>query len=128
MESERRRGYHAFGYALLGGLIVLVAQGFFTEARGDRRNMREWKKKMSGWSRGVGVKCEYCHVKQGRKFDYEADTTMRGVGHYCEEAFVDQLELKGGGELECRHCHDGAPLILPERTEEDRDRDAIKGD
>lgn len=96
--------------ALVGvaaGLFVLVSNQL---AWGDDPQV---KKKMNQWKGELGVKCDYCHVVNGRKFDYEAKTPKKEVAHYCEENFVKKLMTATGKKVSCRDCHEGKPRFLP---------------
>lgn len=100
-------------YLLLGGLLAVVGvQPFVSEARGDRTDIRAMKRKMSGWARELGVKCDYCHVPQGREFDYEAATPKKEIAAHCDEHFVQKLQ-EGGRAITCLTCHQRRPRFFP---------------
>ncbi len=111
MKNSSTRGA---AVALLG-LLLLVGAPWIGEVRGDRPvDEAAMKKKMNAWARELGVKCAYCHVQQGRTFDYEAETPLKRVAHVCDEKFVQRLELQGR-PVSCADCHDRKTKIFPAR-------------
>ncbi|RMG08657.1 MAG: hypothetical protein D6731_21405 [Planctomycetota bacterium] len=134
----RRRVIFALPFACASLLIgAQVGANFFSaQAAPERKRkltLREWKKKMRGWSRAIGKKCNYCHVKDGEEFDYEADTPNKRLAHYCEEHFVEKLLTKAKRPVTCATCHPKRPSFLPREggrpdsagdgDEADRERD-----
>ena len=67
---------------------------------------------MGGLTHFLGVKCEYCHVKD----DYIAPTHNKQVANWMARELIPSLEKKRGGEIWCNDCHvvDGkaTPKIL----------------
>ncbi len=95
-------------------------------ADGKRKlTQREWKKLMNGWARELGVKCHYCHVKQGDEYDYDADTPNKAIAHYCEENFVEKLQLRGK-PVSCVDCHQRKAQFLPRPAEDEGGEDSTQ--
>ena len=103
-------------------LVLLGLGPWVAPAWGDKGkkklSTREMKKKMNGWAREIGVKCAYCHVKDGDEFDYEAETPKKKIASYCEEHFVDVLQLKKR-QVSCQDCHKRKARFLPRSAPED---------
>ncbi|MBX3467355.1 MAG: hypothetical protein KF878_10730 [Planctomycetes bacterium] len=112
-----RDGRRGWALVLLGGLF-LIALAPWTPVQGDAgSDEKAVKKKMQGWSRELGVKCTYCHVQQGREFDYKASTPKKLIADHCEEQFVKRLELKGK-PVSCMDCHQRKPRFFPRDGED----------
>lgn len=111
-----RRGW--LGSLLLGALlaVVLLPWGATHGVRAD--DEKAIKKKMQGWSRELGVKCSYCHVQEGRTYDYEADTPKKTIAHYCDENFVAKLRIESRA-VTCGDCHLKKARFLPREGEAD---------
>ncbi len=123
----KSRGSTLFALALTlaAGLVLGSALGPAPRATAkEERHLstREWKKLMNGWARGLGVKCAHCHVRKGEEFDYEAPTPKKAIAAYCEEHFVDRLQLRGK-QVSCIDCHQRKPQFLP-RPEGDEEEGA----
>ena len=103
--------HQKLGLVALVGLFLLVGNQL---ALGDDPQI---KKKMNQWKGELGVKCDYCHVVQGRKFDYEAETPHKELAEYCEENFVKKLITANGKKISCRDCHQGKPRFMPRAAE-----------
>lgn len=101
---------------ILVALLVLVLAPW-SVVQGVPDDEAKMKKKMQGWSRELGVKCSYCHVQQGRQYDYEAKTPKKEIAHYCEENFVEKLEITDRA-VTCADCHGRRPRFLPREGEE----------
>ena len=101
---------HVVSFVVLVGLWGLVG---LPQAQGDRRSDREIKRTMSQWARELGVKCDFCHVRQGRVFDYEAETHHKEVADYCHHHFQEPLRNEDGEQLSCSSCHDRDPHVFP---------------
>lgn len=113
-----RDGRRGFGVVVLLGLMVLVLAPW-SSVQGDASDEKAMKKKMQGWSRELGVKCSYCHVQQGRTYDYEAETPKKQIAHACEEKFVKRLLLKEGNRpVSCVDCHERKPRFFPRDGQE----------
>jgi hypothetical protein len=112
VERSRKSTYVASMF-LLVGLVALV--GSPGTAEGQRKDERAIKKQMSQWAREIGVKCDYCHVREGRDFDYEAETPMKETAAYCKENFIDVLKDGRGREISCQDCHNRQAKFLPGR-------------
>lgn len=112
-----RDGRRGLGLVILFGLMLLVLAPWTpVQGEGDEKAM---KKKMQGWSRELGVKCSYCHVQQGRTYDYEAETPKKLIAHHCEENFVKRLQLKEGNRsVSCMDCHQRKPRFFPREGED----------
>lgn len=106
-----RDGRRGWSFVLLGGLLLAVLSPW-TAVQGDSGDEKAVKKKMQGWSRELGVKCSYCHVQNGRTYDYEADTPKKAIAHHCDENFVKKLELKGS-PVTCMDCHNRKARFFP---------------
>jgi hypothetical protein len=112
-----RRGW--LGTLVIGALLALVLAPW-NGARGVRaEDEKAIKKKMQGWSRELGVKCSYCHVQEGKTYDYEADTPKKKIAHYCDENFVTKLQLDKRA-VTCGDCHLKRPRFLPREGEDAR--------
>lgn len=46
---------------------------------------------MQAMSKALGVKCAYCHLKEGNKINYGADTPRKEVARTMKHVFVDRL-------------------------------------
>lgn len=113
-----RDGRGGLGLVLLFGLMLLVLAPW-TSVQGDGGDEKAMKKKMQGWSRELGVKCSYCHVQQGRTYDYEAETPKKAIAHHCEEKFVKRLRLEEGNrQVSCIDCHERKPRFFPREGED----------
>jgi hypothetical protein len=131
MSTSRHRNLLVLAPLALASAIVLCSVAPMTVGDGvavaqpkDKKRKltkRQWKKKMNGWSRQIGKKCVYCHVKEGDEFDYEAKTPKKAIAHYCEEQFVDQLLTKSKKPVTCATCHNKKPLFLPREANEASD-------
>src|SRR5438128_120920 len=103
----------AFSFLLLGGLLLLaLAPWAPVQSAPDEAAT---KKKMQGWAHDLGVKCSYCHVGQGRQYDFKASTPHKEIAHYCEENFVGKLGVlaERGRAATCADCHQGRTQFLP---------------
>lgn len=112
----------ALALTLAAGLVLGSALGPAPAAAAKERRQlsaREWKKLMNGWARELGVKCAHCHVRQGEEFDYEAATPNKAIAAYCEEQFVDRLQLRGK-QVSCIDCHQRKPQFLPRPEGEEK--------
>jgi hypothetical protein len=56
---------------------------------------------MGGVTHALGVKCDYCHVRD----DYAANTHQKAVANWMAMEFVPKLAKKEGGEVWCNDCH-----------------------
>ena len=52
-------------------------------------------KAMRGIAKSLGVKCTFCHVKEGGKVVYSIDTDHKRVARQMKSAFIDSLVAKG---------------------------------
>ncbi len=68
-------------------------------------NKKETFKAMKGISKSLGVKCLYCHVKEGGKIKYTTDTPHKKLARLMKVSFVDSLAQKGSLELEIAEGH-----------------------
>ena len=68
-------------------------------------NKKETFKAMKGISKSLGVKCLYCHVKEGGKIKYKTDTPHKKLARLMKVSFVDSLVQKGASELEIAEEH-----------------------
>ena len=68
-------------------------------------NKKETFKAMKGISKSLGVKCLYCHVKEGGKIKYTTDTPHKKLARLMKVSFVDSLAQKGSLELEIAEEH-----------------------
>jgi hypothetical protein len=82
---------------------------------------------MNRWSREIGKKCKYCHVKDGDEFDYKAKTAKKKIAHYCEENFVEKLLTLKKKPVTCGTCHNKKITFLP-RPEGEEGVGASDGD
>lgn len=121
-----RDGRRGWSFVLLGGLLLAVLSPW-TAVQGDSGDEKAMKKKMQGWATGLGVKCSYCHVQQGRTYDYEAETPKKAIAHHCEENFVKKLELRGSA-VSCMDCHNRKARFFPRPEGEEVPPPATPGD
>lgn len=68
-------------------------------------NQQETLKAMKGIAQSLGVKCEDCHLKQGGKLSYKADTERKKVARQMKHVLVDSLIQKGNGEVTFQDGH-----------------------
>ena len=54
---------------------------------------------MKGIAKSLGVKCLFCHVKEGGKIKYDADSPHKILARKMKTAFVDSLVIKGEIEI-----------------------------
>ena len=112
-----RRGW--LGTLVLGALLALVLGPWNGAAhRAIADDEKAIKKKMQGWSRELGVKCSYCHVQEGKTYDYEAETPKKTIAHYCDENFVAKLQIDKRA-VTCGDCHVKRPRFLPRDGDEE---------
>lgn len=111
------RGRGWLGTLLLVVLVAVVAGPWSPAPRVHAEDEKAVKKKMQGWSRDLGVKCSYCHVQQGRTYDYEADTPKKLIAHHCDDHFVKKLQLDGR-PVTCADCHQRKARFFPREGEE----------
>jgi mono/diheme cytochrome c family protein len=117
--------------AALAALAFLVANPWTPDVLADRKdNKKALKQTMKRWGKELGVKCGHCHVKQGRKFDYEAPTHNKAVSLVCADEFVEKLRLDQDRRLSCATCHvDKAHTFLPRPADgEARDEAQVQAD
>lgn len=62
---------------------------------------------MRSFNKALGVKCNYCHVKTGKKFDYEVWTPRKRIALRMHTDFVEKLKGEGGAAVTCNTCHQG---------------------
>jgi hypothetical protein len=62
-------------------------------------NQQETLKAMKALAQSLGVKCQDCHLKQGGKLDYKAETEHKKVTRQMKQVLVDSLVEKGSGEI-----------------------------
>lgn len=108
---------------------ALIAINAPVAAVPDRKaDKQALKQTMRRWAKDLGVKCGYCHVKEGRKFDYEAPTHHKAVSLVCADEFVEKLRDDKGQPIDCATCHvDKAHHMLPRpRSGEPRDEAQIR--
>ena len=119
-----RSKFHLLGtvLALLVFLSLLGSTPWSTPAEAQDKKkpkltLRQMKKKMKTWSRMLGTKCSYCHVKQDDEYDYEADAKpTKAIAAYCEKNFVERLTLKKKA-VSCSDCHEKKTKFLPRPAE-----------
>jgi hypothetical protein len=111
-----RRGW--LGTLVLVALLALVLVPWNGAHDVRAEDEKVIKKKMQGWSRELGVKCSYCHVQEGKTYDYEAETPKKKIAHYCDEHFVQKLLIEKRA-VTCGDCHLKRPRFFPREGEED---------
>ena len=52
-------------------------------------------KAMKGIAKSLGVKCLFCHVKEGGKIKYDVDSPQKILARTMKTTFVDSLVIKG---------------------------------
>lgn len=60
---------------------------------------------MKGIAQSLGVKCQDCHLKQGGKLNYKADTEHKRMARQMKRVLVDSLVQKGSGEIAVQEGH-----------------------
>lgn len=68
-------------------------------------NQQETLKAMKVIAQSLGVKCQDCHLKQGGKLNYKADTEHKKVVRLMKHVLVDSLAQKGSGEIAVQGGH-----------------------
>ena len=115
--------------AMTVAVTLIVINPFAPTVLADRKdNKQALKQTMRRWAKEMGVKCGFCHVQQGRKFDYEAPTHHKAVSLVCADEFVEKLRNEKGERLSCATCHTNkAHHMLPRPAEgEARNEDQIR--
>lgn len=67
---------------------------------------------MRSFNQALGVKCNHCHVKTGKKFDYERWTKRKRIALRMYTDFVAKLKTQAGGAVTCNTCHQGRTTWL----------------
>ncbi len=87
---------------LFTGILVLILlegtqlSGFAQEGKtifGE--NKKATQKAMVKVAKALGVKCIFCHVKEGGKMKYKEETKHKKIGRYMKLSLVDSLAIKG---------------------------------
>lgn len=60
---------------------------------------------MKGIAQSLGVKCQDCHLKEGGKLNYKADTEHKKIARQMKRILVDSLAQKGSGEIAVLEGH-----------------------
>lgn len=68
-------------------------------------NQQETLKAMKGIAQSLGVKCQDCHLKEGGKLNYKADTEHKRMARQMKQVLVDSLAQKGSGEITIKEDH-----------------------
>lgn len=58
-------------------------------------NRKATQKEMVKVTKALGVKCVFCHVKEGGKMKYEEETKHKKIGRGMKLNLVDSLAIKG---------------------------------
>ena len=76
---------------------------------------------MKAISQGLGVRCDYCHVREGQRTDFASDENShkeiaRTMMRMTQQINEDFLNRPGGMRVACVTCHRGvkAPHTLPQ--------------
>jgi hypothetical protein len=77
--------------------LARTYEGVAAKARCDR----EVYTIMGGLTHFLGVKCEYCHVKD----QFEKPTHRKSIANWMARELIPSLEKKSGGEVWCNDCH-----------------------
>lgn len=101
--SEQEDVLHK-GVIVFGSLLLLLATAWNPVSAQSGKtifgdNKRSTFKAMKAISKALGVKCLFCHVKEGGKPQYEIDTPYKELTRKMKTAFVDSLLIKGQVEL-----------------------------
>jgi len=62
---------------------------------------------MEGFSKALGVKCDYCHSK-----DFSENTPKKEITRYMMTAYASNLVKQDGTAVTCNHCHQGNAKLL----------------
>ena len=72
---------------------------------------------MKGVAKSLGVKCNYCHVKDGDgRLDPPQPTEHKLIAKYMMDHFISGLVGHDGQEVTCMTCHQGRTSFLPRST------------
>ena len=86
---------------IVKGVLSLLLAGLWHPAAGQSgktifgENKKATFKAMKGIAKSLGVKCLFCHVKEGGKPKYEIDTPNKELARKMKTTFVDSLIIKG---------------------------------
>ncbi|MGB8473671.1 MAG: c-type cytochrome [Candidatus Acidiferrum sp.] len=149
MNSNRRNVTFVFcGLALSAGLAIAGAQAQSTapptaapKLAGDEfKNLKVLKDvpadeifpTMQFITASLGVECEFCHVREGRKMEFDKDdkkTKLTARKMMQMEFAIDKDNFKGHLEVTCYSCHRGAaePVGIPIISEEAPKPEAERG-
>ena len=116
--------------ALIGALTTVVpteGQGWFPQ---EFKNLTvvpadiepdTLQAMMKAISQGLGVRCDYCHVREGQRTDFASDENKhkeiaRMMMRMTQQINEDFLNRPGGMRVACVTCHRGvkAPHTLPQ--------------
>jgi hypothetical protein len=67
---------------------------------------------MRGFTKALGVKCNFCHVKEEGKLDYPKWTRRKRIALWMHVHFVQKLRQADGSDVTCNTCHQGKRKIL----------------
>ena len=84
--------------AALSGLVCAGPVASQEAAAGQKpphtvfgKDKRTTQRAMKAISKALGVKCTYCHLREGNKINYGADTPRKEVARAMKRGFVDLL-------------------------------------
>jgi len=80
-------------FCLLAGLLSPASAQSGKTIFGEDKKMTF--KAMKGIAKSLGVKCLFCHIKEGGKIKYEADSPHKTLARKMKTTFVDSLLIKG---------------------------------
>ncbi len=92
------------GVIVFGSLLLLLATAWSPVSAQSGKTMFGDNKKatfkaMKAIAKSLGVKCLFCHVKEGGKPNYQIDTPYKEMARKMKTTFVDSLLIKGQVEL-----------------------------
>ena len=97
------------GLLVFGGLLTLLLAGAWNPATAEGgktifgENKKATFKAMKGIAKSLGVKCLFCHVKEGGKPKYEVDTPRKELARRMKRSLVDSLLIKGEVQIAIEH-------------------------
>ena len=88
---------------------------------------------MSDISTALGVRCDFCHVRQGRKTDWASDENKhkeiaRTMMQMTQQINADYLTWAGGLRVDCMTCHRGMkePYTLGQLLTKSLEKDGVE--
>jgi hypothetical protein len=67
---------------------------------------------MRSFTKAMGKKCNYCHVRSEGKFEYKKWTKRKRIALWMYTHFVQKLKDSDGNPVTCGTCHPGKAKFL----------------